>query len=97
MTTVSIRELARNASGVVRDVARTGRPALVTRHGEPMVAVVPIDETELEDFILSRSPAFAADLAAAEKALAAGKTRPANEVLDELEAKPARAKRAKRR
>src|SRR5947209_6275933 len=97
MPTVSIRELARNASGVVRNVARTGRPALVTRHGEPIVAVVPIDETELEDFILSRSPAFAADLAAAEKALAAGKTRPASEVFDELDAKPAPAKRARRR
>jgi prevent-host-death family protein len=97
MTTVSIRDLARNASGVVRDVARTGRPALVTRHGEPMVAVVPIDEGELEDFILSKSPVFAADLAAAEKALAAGKTRPASDVFDELGAKPARTKRARRR
>src|SRR6266516_4882561 len=97
MTTVSIRDLARNASQVVRDVARSGRPALVTRHGAPMVAVVPIDETELEDFILSKSSAFAADLAAAEKALAAGKTRSASEVFDELEAKPARSKRASRR
>lgn len=97
MPTVSIRDLARNASQVVRDVARTGRPALVTRHGAPMVAVVPIDEADLEDFILSKSPAFAADLGAAEEALAAGETRPASEVFDELEAKPARSKRARRR
>jgi prevent-host-death family protein len=97
MPTVSIRELARNASGVVSRVARTGRPALVTRHGQPMVAVVPIDEAELEDFILSKSPAFAADLANAEQALAAGKTRPASEVFDELEAKRPRAKRTRRR
>jgi prevent-host-death family protein len=97
VTTVSIRELARNASGVVRDVARTGRPALVTRHGTPMVAVVPIDESELEDFILSKSRGVVADLADAEKALVAGKTRPASDVFAELESKPRGAKRAKRR
>jgi prevent-host-death family protein len=97
MTTVSIRDLARNASRVVRDVARTGRPALVTRHGKPMVAVVPIDQTEVDDFILSASPALAADLAAAEKALAAGKTPAADEIFDELEAKRGRSNRATHR
>jgi prevent-host-death family protein len=47
ITTVGIRALARNVSGVVAEVARSGRPALVTRHGEPVAAVVPIAPDDL--------------------------------------------------
>lgn len=84
MPTVSIRELARNTSGVVSAVARTGRPALVTRHGAPVVALIPLDEEQLEDFVLSTSPEIAEDLAAAERDLAAGNTQPADEFFAEL-------------
>ncbi len=42
MTTVSIEELARNVSGVVSEVAKTGRSAVITRYGGPLAAVVPI-------------------------------------------------------
>lgn len=50
MSTVSIRELANNASAVVDDVARTRRPTVVTKHGKPDAAVgrgergLPLDE-----------------------------------------------------
>jgi prevent-host-death family protein len=83
MGSITIRELSRRTSAVVSDVARTGRPTLVTRHGAPVVAVVPIDEAELEDFILSGTPSFADDLAEAQRAIAGGKTRPADAVFDE--------------
>ena len=84
MGTVSIRELSRNASGVIDEVARTGRPALVTRHGAPVAAVVPIDESELEDMVLARAPEYLADMAAADADLVAGRTRSAAEVFEEL-------------
>lgn len=83
MGTVSIRELSRNASGVVDEVARTGRPALVTRHGAPVVAVVPIDEGEIEDLVLARAPEYLADMLSADEDLAAGRTRSATSVFDE--------------
>jgi prevent-host-death family protein len=85
MRTVSIRDLARNASGVVAAVARTGRPALVTRHGEPLAAVVPVDPADLEDLILAKAPEYLSDLVAAEEDLGAGRTRPASEVFEELD------------
>lgn len=85
MGTVSIRELSRNASGVVDDVARTGRPALVTKHGAPVAALVPIDESELEDMVLARVPEYLADMTAADADLAAGRTRSATDVFDELD------------
>ena len=83
--TITIRELSRNVSGVVDEVARTGRPALVTKHGAPVVAVVPVSESELEDLVLARLPEYLEDLAAADEDLAAGRTRSAADVFDELD------------
>ncbi len=53
MNVVSIRDLSRNPSAVVDEVERSGRPALVTRHGKPIAALVRIDEDRLEEWIQS--------------------------------------------
>jgi prevent-host-death family protein len=85
MSTVSIRDLQRNTSSVVADVADSKHTALVTRHGEPIAALVPIDAQDLEDYLLSKVPGFAADIAAAEQARADGQTRSASDVFAELD------------
>jgi prevent-host-death family protein len=56
MATVNVRELARNTSKVIDDVAKRRRPTLVTRAGRPVAAVVPIDADALEDWILANAP-----------------------------------------
>jgi prevent-host-death family protein len=86
MSTVSIRDLQRNTSGVVADVADSKHTALVTRHGEPVAALVPIDAQDLEDYLLSKVPGFAEDMAAAEEAKANGQARSAADVFAELDA-----------
>jgi prevent-host-death family protein len=86
MSTVSIRDLQRNTSGVVADVAESKHTALVTRHGEPVAALVPIDAQDLEDYLLSKVPSFAEDMAAADQALAARQTRSAADVFADLNA-----------
>ena len=53
MSIVSIRDLGRNPSGVVDEVARSGRPALVTRNGRPVAALVRLDQVALEDWALA--------------------------------------------
>lgn len=53
MSLVSIRELSRNPSAVVDEVERSGRPALVTRNGKPIAALVRIEQDKLEDWLLS--------------------------------------------
>ncbi len=53
MSVVSIRDLGRNPSSVIDDVARTGRPAVVTRNGRPVAALVRIDQVALEDWVLA--------------------------------------------
>lgn len=85
MPTISIRDLGRNPSQVIDEVVRTGRPAIVTRHGRPITAIVAIDPDELEDFVLAHAPAFARSMRAADADLRAGRARPATEVFAELD------------
>jgi prevent-host-death family protein len=53
-TSVGIRALARNVSRVVAEVAQSGRPTIVTRHGEPVAALIPIAPPGREDRDLHR-------------------------------------------
>ncbi len=53
MSVVSIRDLSRNPSAVVDEVERSGRPALVTRNGKPIAALVRIDQDKLEAWVQS--------------------------------------------
>lgn len=89
MSTISIRDLQRNTSGVVADVADSKHTALVTRHGEPIAALVPIDAQDLEDYLLSKVPGFVEDMAAADQAHAEGATRSAADVFAELDVQDA--------
>jgi prevent-host-death family protein len=85
MTTISIRDLSRRPSQVVDEVVRTGRPAIITRHGRPVTAMVAVDPDELEDFVLSHAPEYARSRRAADADLRAGRARPADEVFAELD------------
>lgn len=85
----SIRELSRNASSVIELVTRTRRAVLVTKRGEPVAAVVPLDAADVEDLVLARAPQFLEDLAAGEEDIAAGRTVALHEALAELGAEDA--------
>ena len=85
MTTVSIRDLSRRTSQVIDEVIRTGRPAIITRHGRPVTAMVALDPDELEDFVLARAPEFARSMRDADGDLRAGRARPATEVFAEID------------
>lgn len=85
MTTISIRDLGRRPSQVVDEVLRTGRPAIITRHGRPVTAMVAVDPDELEDFVLAHAPEFTRSRHAADADVRAGRVRPAREVFDELD------------
>jgi prevent-host-death family protein len=84
MTTVGIRELSNNTSQVVDEVATTGRPTFVTRHGKPVAVVLPVDEDALEDWVLANAPEYVRSMAEADADLEAGRTRPWWEARSEL-------------
>ena len=74
MATVNVRELARNTSKVIDDVAKRRRPTLVTRAGRPVAAVVPIDADALEDWILANAPEFVEGMKLADEEMKRGET-----------------------
>lgn len=85
MATISIRDLGRRPSQVVDEVIRTGRPAIVTRHGRPVTAMVAIDLDELEDFVLAHAPKFVRARRTADADLRAGRVRGATDVFAEID------------
>jgi antitoxin (DNA-binding transcriptional repressor) of toxin-antitoxin stability system len=56
MSTVNVRELARDTSKVIDRISRRREPALVTRDGLPVAAIVPIDADALDAWILANAP-----------------------------------------
>lgn len=72
MSTISIRDLTHQASRIIEAVRRSGRPALVTKHGRPVAALVPIDDEALEDWILANAPEYVANMQQADQEIARG-------------------------
>lgn len=89
MPVVNMRELARSTSRVVDSVHRSGKAALVTRGGRPVVAVIAIDEGALEDWILAHSPGFVASLRKADADLRGGRAVPLDAFLARNPVRPA--------
>ena len=83
MPVVGIRELSRDVSGLVERV-ENGELVLIRKHGRFVAAMVRIDPDGLEDFLLGHAPEFIEDMRQAEEDIAAGRTRPLDEVMAEL-------------
>ena len=94
MAAVNVRELARNTSKVIGDVARRKRPTIITRAGRPVAAVIPIDADALEDWILANSPEFVRGMQKADKELRLGQTVGMDEAFATLGQKVRRARRS---
>jgi antitoxin (DNA-binding transcriptional repressor) of toxin-antitoxin stability system len=86
MAVIGVRELARETRRVLDQLEENGEPVVVARHGKPVaVLAVPTSE-QLADADLAATPGFRESLDDANRELAEGKTRPFDEVLDEVEA-----------
>jgi prevent-host-death family protein len=96
MATVNIRELARNTSKVIDDVARRHRATLVTRSGRPVAAVIPIDSEALEDWILANAPEFVEGMRLADEEMKRGETVSLDDLLAAEKRKTKRPRRARR-
>jgi prevent-host-death family protein len=85
MTRVGIRDLGRNPSRVIEELAKAGQPVIITHRGRPVAVLTPVDEAEVEDFILAHAEQFIGDREHADRALAAGATHGLSDVLAELD------------
>lgn len=86
MPIAGIRELSRRLSDFVEKVEKTGRPLVITRHGQPVAAMVRVRPDDLEAFILAHAAEFVESADEAEFALARGDTRSLEQVLTEIAA-----------
>jgi prevent-host-death family protein len=86
MPVVGIRQLARNASAIIRDVSKTRMPTIVTDRGKPVGVIYPFDAEDLEDYVLANAPEYVARRAQADRDIAEGRTFSLEEALARLEA-----------
>jgi prevent-host-death family protein len=82
MPFVGIRQLARNASAIIRDVSKTGMPTVVTDRGKPVGVIYPFDEEDLEDYILANAPEFITRRKQADRDIAEGRAIPLEDLLE---------------
>ena len=73
MKTVNTVELKNHTNQLLRRVARGGQPIVVTLHGKPTAAMIPLTEEGLEDLVLQYSPALRRLIAEAEADIRAGR------------------------
>jgi prevent-host-death family protein len=83
MSAIGVRELGRNPSKVLDELAEGRRPILITRRGRPVAVLTPIDPDEVEDQILAHAPEFVAGRAEADADLREGRTVPLSKLLAE--------------
>lgn len=86
MPTIGVRDLQRNPGRVLDELARSGRPAFVTRHGQPAAVLLPVDADALEDYVLANAPEYVAGMQEADEDGREGRARSAADVIAEIEA-----------
>jgi len=85
MAVISVRALLRNAAAVFEGIDRDQEPVLITRHGRPFAALVPVDPEHAEAIILSSVPEFVESRRRAESARAEGRTTSLEAALHDLD------------
>jgi prevent-host-death family protein len=82
---IGLRELSRETRAVIERIESTGAPAIVTKQGKPVAALIAVDGDRLRDLVLSAAPEFVDSTREADEALASGATHPMSEVLSEMQ------------
>ncbi|MHB0867727.1 MAG: type II toxin-antitoxin system Phd/YefM family antitoxin [Thermoleophilia bacterium] len=58
MPTIGIRDLKNRASEIVRKVREEQIPYIITLRGKPSAMIIPLEENEVEDYIIAHHPYF---------------------------------------
>jgi prevent-host-death family protein len=85
MAVITVRALLRDAAAVFDRLETDQEPVVVTRHGHPVAALVPIDQDHAEAMILSAAPELIESRRRAANARAEGRTIPLSNALQNLD------------
>jgi len=58
MPKVGVRELKNRTSEILRAVREEGTEYVITYQGRPMAVLLPVNEEDLEDYVLAHHPHF---------------------------------------
>lgn len=58
MRFVTVRELSRQAADVLDTLRDTAEPAVITRSGEPVAVLFPVDQEALERHLTESAPEY---------------------------------------
>lgn len=84
MITAGVRELKNRTSELLKR-ARTEGSVIVTSHGKPIAAVVPLEPEDVEDFLLAHNPKIQAAVRRGIEDAKAGRVYEVGELLEESE------------
>jgi antitoxin (DNA-binding transcriptional repressor) of toxin-antitoxin stability system len=86
MAIISMRELSREPRKVLEALESLddAEACLITRHGKPLAALVPVGDADAEEFLIAASPELAQSRRDADQALAAGNTVSLSEFAERL-------------
>jgi antitoxin (DNA-binding transcriptional repressor) of toxin-antitoxin stability system len=80
MAIVGIRDLNRDTKGVVERLLETGEPVILTRQGQPIATILPLDRHRVNDLVISTAPELVQTMRRAEEQFEAGETRSLDDV-----------------
>ena len=58
MPSIGVRELKNRASEIIRKVREEQAPYIITLRGKPSAMIIPLEEDEVEDYIIAHHPYF---------------------------------------
>src|SRR3954469_10156335 len=89
MAICGIRELNQNTKQVIETLVETREPVILTRQGQPIATIMPLDQSRLNDLVISTAPEFVQTMRSAERELDAGETRSFDDAVAEVNARRA--------
>lgn len=84
MAIIGVRDLVRTSRAILDRVVDYKEPFLITKHGQPIAALVPIDPAEAESYVLASAPEFVETRRVAERAGSARETQSLEAIAEEL-------------
>lgn len=85
MKTVDVTKMKDSLSRCAHEAKEENETVVVIEDGKPIAALVPLEEDDLEDLLLSLNPEFQARMVRARESVAQGKSIPFEDAAQEID------------
>jgi antitoxin (DNA-binding transcriptional repressor) of toxin-antitoxin stability system len=81
---IGIRQLSRETSDVIEKLIHSGEPVVITKQGQPVATLAPVDRAQVQDLVLGLAPSIREISSTTEVGVTPKKTRTLDEVSKQL-------------